>query len=260
MNNNNIDKMKTIFNFAEKYLAEICPPNVDLNRYLQNPKTDYTMNEICERLIRTISNRNMMPGVIQLKERHDLIENILFNFDHDAILSAYDSQSLFEKFREKIQINNVNSPKNLWRQFASSIISACEFLKNFSSPEEFDDFVNLFSKNEITKAALPMVLDKEIDGIGFALACDFLKELGYTEYPKPDIHLREVFFGLGVCSKNQYDVYKAIIKMANVCNKTAYYVDKTIWLICSGKFYIEDINIPGRKSEFIKLCNENLDN
>ncbi len=103
-----------------------------------------------------------------------------------------------------------------------------------------------------------MLLGKEINGIGFALAGDFLKELGYTEYPKPDVHLMDVFSSLEICPNKQYDVYKAIIRMADVVGKNAYYVDKVFWLICSGKYHYDDIKVAGKKKEFIDLCRKEL--
>jgi len=209
-------------------------------------------------LFGAITNRNMLPGVIQYGKRKSAIRKILFDFNHQKILANYDEKQLFYKFQENFEIKNCESPRNLWRQFAKSIISSCEFMNNFSSVDEFDSFINTFSKNELTRAALPMLLEKEIGGMGFALACDFLKELGYPDYPKPDVHLMDIFCGLGICKPNQYDVFKAIVSMARASERTAYYVDKTLWLICSGFFYKDNIRIPGRKAEFIELCAKNI--
>ena len=156
-------------------------------------------------------------------------------------LSHFDEESLFSNFQEHFPVKNTKSPRNLWRIFAKSIISICEFLTQFEDAKAFDDFVLTFTKNEITRAALPMVLEKEVYGYGFALSCDFLKELGYTQYPKPDDHLMDVFSGVKICERDPYTVYKSTIRMAQACGRTAYYVDKTIWLICSGNYYLDDI-------------------
>ena len=100
-----------------------------------------------------------------------------------------------------------------------------------------------------------------MSGIGFALACDLLKELGYEDYPKPDVHLMDVFSELNLCRKTQIYTYEAIVKMAEVCKEelndssiTPYKVDKIFWLICSGRFYLEkggEIKVPLRKKAFI---------
>jgi len=70
---------------------------------------------------------------------------------------------------------------------ARGVISGSRFMASFNSKDEFDNFINNFSLNKYTKEALPMLLAREIHGFGFALACDFLKELGYRNYPKPDV-------------------------------------------------------------------------
>ena len=117
--------------------------------------------------------------------------------------------------------------------------------------KDFDHFVKLFSYNESTSAALPMLLSREIYGLGFALSCDFLKELGYDQYPKPDIHLIDIFSELGLSNRDEYDCYKEIIRMARYVNETPYKVDKVFWLICSGNFYLDNIMGEKSKKQFI---------
>ena len=251
----NTELLIKVFNFSEIYLENICPDKVELDKYLNQEKTFTKLDEVCDSMINSSQNRNMLPGVIQYLGRHDVFKKILFEFDHIQILSHFDEESLFSNFQEHFPVKNTKSPRNLWRIFAKSIISICEFLTQFEDAKAFDDFVLTFTKNEITRAALPMVLEKEVYGYGFALSCDFLKELGYTQYPKPDDHLMDVFSEVGICERDPYTVYKSTIRMAAACGKTEYYVDKTIWLICSGNYYLDDIEISGGKNDFIEACN-----
>ena len=211
-------------------------------------------------MLGSATNRNMLPGVIQFGERKPEFARILFNFDHHKVLSQYDARSLFDAFKQNFPIRNADSPRSLWRMFACSTISISEFLSNFIDAAAFDAFVMNFARDKITRAALPMLLEKEIYGYGFALACDFLKELGYTHYPKPDDHLMDVFSVLGLCPRDPYQVYKAIIEMAEAVGQTAYYVDKTIWLICSGFYYFDGIDqgSKSRKEDFIIACKNEL--
>ncbi len=54
-----------------------------------------------------------------------------------------------------------------------------------------------------------MLLDAEIFGYGFPLACDFLKEIGYVDYGKPDVHLKNIFCELGLVDEgDDYKVFK----------------------------------------------------
>jgi len=101
--------------------------------------------------------------------------------------------------------------------------------------------------------ALPLLIQRKIRGVGFALACDLLKELGYTSYPKPDVHLIDVFKEAGLCQGDPISVYEAIVQMADDCRETAYKVDKVFWLICSGYYYHEGIRIKSHKKDIITL-------
>src|SRR3989338_7919627 len=104
-----------------------------------------------------------------------------------------------------------------------------------------------------------MLLASEVDGLGFALSCDFLKELGYRDYPKPDVHLIKIFHELGLCeTSNPYDVYKSIIEMSEIVGDDAYTVDKTFWLISSGRFYLVDVEVGRNRDKFIKEMKEKL--
>ena len=84
-----------------------------------------------------------------------------------------------------------------------------------------------------------MLLSQEIEGFGFALSCDFLKELGYINFPKPDVHLRDIFTALGLCEDkpDDYKLFKAVIRLAENAGVTPYNADKVFWLIGSGYFY-----------------------
>lgn len=96
-----------------------------------------------------------------------------------------------------------------------------------------------------------MSVEKEVFGLGFPLACDFLKELGYCEYPKPDVHIKDIFVAFDLCENNDYSAYKAVIEMANIVKDSAYNVDKMLWLIGSGDYYKHNITIGTNKDKFI---------
>ena len=144
-------------------------------------------------------------------------------------------------------------------KFSEGIISGSNFMASFKDKEDFDSFIKTFARNKYTKAALPMLLSKEIRGFGFALACDFLKELGYRDYPKPDVYLIKIFYGLGLAKSTEpYEVYKSIIEMAEAVGEDAYTVDKIFWLIGSGKFYLVNIFTGRNSDKFIKSIKTKL--
>ena len=132
------------------------------------------------------------------------------------------------------------------------MIDAARFMCDFRDMEDFKSFIAGFGYNPATKMALPLLIATKIRGFGFALACNMLKELGYTDYPKPDIHLIDICESLQLSTRNPYEVFEAIVRMADDNKITPYKVDKIFWLICSGRFYHDSITIKRHKDEFIK--------
>ena len=97
------------------------------------------------------------------------------------------------------------------------------------------------------------------------MACDLLKELGFTNYPKPDVHLIDVFSELGLSEKNAISTFEAVTRMSAHCKEmdptaTPYKIDKIIWLICSGRFYLEkpEVKIERHKKQFIDYVKEKI--
>jgi len=243
-----------VYKYAKEFLRRIVDNNPKLNsdilyKHLHDKFKFNNLLDANRGLIECLSNRNMMFSVINFKEKEKVMRQILYNYDPTIIIKNYsDADELFMKFRNTFEIKNVESKRNLWKQFSDGIISGSKFMSSFKDKDDFDNFVRTFSLNKFTKAALPMLLSNEIDGFGFALACDFLKELGYRDYPKPDVHLIKIFYELGLCETSKpYDIYKSIIEMSEIVGDDAYTVDKTFWLISSGYFY-------SRRQEYYTPC------
>ena len=125
---------------------------------------------------------------------------------------------------------------------------------------DFYTWVDFFDRDDRARIALPMLMASEIQGMGFALACDFLKELGYTNFAKPDVHLNYIFDKLGLCElgANDYGVFKAIVRVANNANVTPYAADKVFWLIGSGDFYDDQLDIGRHREKFVAYAKKNL--
>jgi hypothetical protein len=261
------NKYKFVFESAKKFLDEIIfkyYPKLGssiLKKHLQSESKFDDILDANRRLIISLQNRGMMPRVIQFEEREKEMRPILFAYNPKKILGRYkNADELLGKFKSRFDLQNIRNERSLWHIFSKGIISGSKFLASFRDKKDFDSFIKTFARNEYTKAALPMLLSKEIRGFGFALACDFLKELGYRDYPKPDVMLIEIFYGLGLSkSKEQYEVYKSIIEMAEVVGKDAYTVDKIFWLIGSGKL-LGNKSIGRNRDKFIKSIKAELKN
>lgn len=258
-------KYKFVYDSAVEFLNEIVDNHPGLNaqildRHLNLQSKFDNIQDANLRLIESLSNRNIMASVIGFSKKEKEMKEILLDYDPNKILAKYKSpDELLEVFKTKFNPKNLQSKGNLWRQFSEGIISGSVFMASFKDKNDFDSFIRNFSHNKYTKAALPMLLSKEINGYGLALACDFLKELGYRDYPKPDVHLIEIFYQLGLAeSKEPYEVYKSIIEMADVVGKDAYTVDKIFWLIGSGRFYLVGVEVGRNRDKFIEIVKRKL--
>lgn len=97
----------------------------------------------------------------------------------------------------------------------------------------------------------------------FALACDFLKEIGYTNLVKPDIHMIEITKALtGKTEDGDCDdavCFDILVKTAKKEGVQPYKLDKVLWLICSGKFYKDkDYNDIIKKNKAAESKNNSL--
>lgn len=254
MNGNRGEKLKAVYKNAEVFLYDIAPKEVygdELEKYFDAPDTEKTKPDILYELLFSLQNRHMLARVIGLRteDRVPIFKKILLDYDTNAILKEYTEDSLYRCFEDHFNIRNSS---NSWFAYAKAVLSACNFLNKFNSAEDFHEFVMLFTYNELSLAALPMLLEKEIFGMGFALACDFLMNLGYDGYPKPDVHIKGILFELGLCENDDYAAYKTVLEMAKAVGETPYKVDKILWLIGSGNFYIHKVSIGRNKDKFIE--------
>jgi len=232
-----------------------------INKYLhfsENTQRPKDIESIYLRILNTAQNANMKSGVIG--KAIGGVENlgkVLFQFNPLKVLNKYGAEweSLLDEIEKKLAPHGEirRESRSIWPKFCQTILSAASFMIRFSSAKDFYRWVDSLYIDEKTRVALPMIVSYEVDGIGFALACDFLKELGYVDFGKPDIHIKQIFKELKLCESkaNDYHVHQAILRIAKNVRKTPYNVDKLFWLIGSGYFY-DDKHI-GKKGKIGSL-------
>jgi hypothetical protein len=226
---------------------------------------------IYENLLLSAQNANMKAGVIGGSIGGvDKLGPLLYNFQPLDVLAKYTlgwEQILDEIEKQLHPAGKIRrTSRSIWPHYCQTILSAAEFLIQFHSAAEFYGWVNFFDHDDRARTALPLLLEKEIAGFGFALSCDFLKELGYSNYAKPDVHIRDIFNGLNLCRNHadDYEVFHAVVRVARNVGVTPYNADKLFWLIGSGYFY-DDLHIGdnGRigshKADFIPYARTQLD-
>ena len=254
------DKMILTYTTACQYLLDMLPEEIseaELQKYFIGDRRDYaSVQDIYEQFIHSAQNYQSMPNIIKYDLRRQQIKEILYDVDVSRV-KQMDADALYYIFREKFGVTSKDSKRNSWWKWSKSCVEAADFMSNFTDTDDFRKFVYQFDYNKPTRMALPLLISTKISGIGFALACDCLKELGFLNYPKPDVHLIEVFSQTGLSKADPISVFESIVEMAEVCKKvdpevTPYKIDKIMWLICSGRFYLDDISVGRHKDDFIK--------
>jgi len=263
-----IEQDRKAYALAKEYLLQLEVEGVTpelLEKYLHfaeiKPRPD-TIPEIYRRLLVSAQNANMRAGVIGGSIGSiDKLGSILYSFQPMFIIQNYAGwEQVLDEIERQLKPRGKirRTPRSIWPQYCRTILSGAHFMTQFATADDFHDWVSFFDQDDRARPALPMLLSHEIDGIGFALACDFLKELGYINFAKPDVHVREIFQGLRLCppGATDYQVFRAIVRVARNVGVTPYSVDKLFWLIGSGYFYDDEhIGKRGRigshKDDFI---------
>jgi hypothetical protein len=223
-----------------------------------------TLSEAYRRLLESAQNRNMAAGVIgRAIGRIDNLGPILFHFNPKRVVSVYqgDSDRVMQEIVKRLKPKKAfrTTRRSIWPLFCKTIISGATFLSQFHEIHDFYAWCRCLYRDMRSRPALPLILSLEIDGIGFPLACDFLKEIGFRQFAKPDVHIKTIFKGLGLVEKaaHDYSVYKAIVRVAGNNGISPYQVDKVFWLVGSGNFYASpDVGKDGKvrtnRDEFIR--------
>ena len=260
---------KTAYRLARDYLPSLNIPGVTdklVERYMNpealNPRPT-TKEGLYQRVLESAQNANMRAGVIgRAIGGVSKLASVLFGFSPDKVLAHYGTD--WERLLDDI-VNTLHprgkirrTPRSIWPLYCQTILSAANFVDQFSSALDFFAWVDFFDLDARARPSLPMLLSREIKGFGFALSCDFLKELGYENFPKPDVHLWDIFTALGLLQDgyDDYQLFKAIVRVAHNAGVTPYNADKMFWLIGSRYFYADlsigkKGRIGSRKKDFV---------
>ena len=263
---------KAAYLFAKDFLArELKRSDAEkiIGSYLSMPdmsNVPISLQKIFLGLLSSAQNANMKASVIggSLVGGVGSLGKVLFDFDPAKVITTYgdDAEKLLDEIIKTLEPGGkiLRNPRSIWPKYSRTILSAAAFLSQFKSGKDFNGWANHFYAESRSQAALPQVLGTEIEGIGYPLACDFLKELGYVDYGKPDVHIMDIFIGIGLCPEraSPYHFQKAISRLADAANVSAYAVDKLFWLIGSGKFYNHPAlkSIGRKKAKFIAEYND----
>jgi len=216
-----------------------------LARYLTPPERPGTLAGVYRHLLESAKNRQMVGGVVDKALGNNgtqALSGLLGRFNPRKVVKRYgeDWEALHSDIQKMVRRRGktLGKSKVIWPLFCRSITSGAAFLSQFASASDFHRWVGSFKSDDRSREALPLLLKWKIDGFGFPLACNFLKEMGYFNFGKPDVHIKDIFMGLNLVESRDDDViFKAITRIARNQNVTPYNADKLFWLVGSGLFY-----------------------
>lgn len=170
-------------------------------------------------------------------------------------------QKRIDKSKSKEGKDKKAAQKTNWEKYSRGLYEGAVFLADSGDKiiGELIENNNETIFNESWVDTIKKITD--IHGVGMALACDWLKECGCTWLVKPDVHIKKVYcamYGKRYSTTVDYDKIKDkdIIKFFfdwknelqnnGYSDVTVYKIDKIIWLICTGEFYLDKNNSIGR--------------
>ena len=219
-----------------------------------------SMPAVYEQFLLSLQNRqgmmNSIGGTAHLKPA-------FFGFSPRRTHQAYGSdwRDLFRVIKAKCQPPSrmvISNPRSYWVHFCKGALDGAAWLAQFPRLRDFVELVDRFAENTWAAPGLPLMLATEVHGFGFALACDFLKESGWSQYAKADTHTTYILSSLGLSDWSGYATYKAMVRMAALLGETPYTVDKVLWLIGSGNLYDFEEHFETDKEEFVRQAKGQL--
>jgi hypothetical protein len=258
---------RLIFKEARKYLLRFPQvSNTLIDKYLDEWKCNIpnSIEDLLEGVLLSVRNRQGMPNTITDNDVENL-KAYLFGYNPRKIQCEFQNnwKQVFKIIESQYHPKgnlDINNERCYWAIFCKAVVSASNFLARFANMNEFNQFVEAFYLNEYTRVALPLLLEREVRGMGFALACDFLKDNGFPKFVKPDVHIKAIFNGLEISdSDDDYQVFKDVIRFSEKIGEIPFRVDKIFWLVGSGRFYDDDIKIQTNRDEFILEVKKLLD-
>lgn len=259
---NQAGRDKAVYEAAKEYLLEQSGVTPEmLERHLSHTVENRpeTLGDIYKRLVASAQNAQMMPRVIGGSiGGTDKLERVLFGFNPTTVVERYPNtpdgaMQLFDSIKIKLHPRGKlnTEARSCWPRFCRSVISGAVFLTKFKDADTFYKWAEEYDNVDSRRVELPQLIAAKVDGMGFALACDFIKDLGFYNFSKPDVHLRDILCGLGMSGSKDIELFQSVSRIAENTGKTAYDVDKLFWLVGSGNLYLDGLSVRTSKTAFI---------
>ncbi len=235
------------YRFASKFLREMDGAAEFVEGYLSCEKAE-TKEAIYRRMLYSAQNFNRWPWVIakgvgEFERLGEVLSKrgttgrfepsfVWRKCGNDAGRVLIDLDAHFG-LAKKVPLG----PRSFVPRYCRTITSAAAFLTEFASAQDFLVHCDSYDIDERVRQELTEHIAKRVVGLGPATTCDFLKEIGFLRYSKPDTHMKDVFEELRLSrTRSEKDVFEAIDRVANNVGTTPYAVDKVFWRSAAATF------------------------
>ena len=234
-----------------------------VNEYSNTPNvTTLSFANILEELASTLQTGQSLPNVINYLNRKNDLRRIFKNYN-PQLLGETDEDELFTECVQTFG-ECVNNGERSWKIYIGGMVDGASILKRFDNVQSFIDAINDFENThgltfEQYQDVMPTKMraskgtnNWKIYGMKNALACNFLKEIGFANYVKPDTHLKAAFDAVELPYTSDDDCLRIGRELAASYGVTPYALDRVIWLCCSGHYYRHVQNKLGGGSKKLK--------
>ena len=148
--------------------------------------------------------------------------------------------------------------KQGWFKVLKGMSDGVKYLRQFEfDPARFRTYVRSHLDRFDDTEDLVREYRHSIAEVGAALAPNFFADLGFSEFSKPDTHVRKAVQALVGGLMSDRDVFRYTAESAKRCGVTPRQLDKIFYLIGSGKFYLADFHLNGdgdeRRAAFLDI-------
>ncbi|SHL44453.1 hypothetical protein SAMN02745216_05200 [Desulfatibacillum alkenivorans DSM 16219] len=146
----------------------------------------------------------------------EVLAKALYGFDPKKVAACQEKPGRLERRLSKMA---PDWPKEGMESFVHGVVEGARTLVACNTASGFHRFAEEFyiHKDCLIASSLPLVLEKEIPGIGFGGACRFLNQAGHPVFFLVEPKVRAVLFDTGLTeSRGLYDSFFAVLEMAGL--------------------------------------------
>lgn len=234
-----------------------------LDSYLDDNRKA-TMNEVFEVAVYSFRDWNPQFGKSGITEHEEEIKSLFEDFDlqyFNQNIRTLPDDELDTLFKKAFGGSN-----NAYKKVKENVCCTAAFLSEFKNVTEMYAYFDSFdSTKKEERDKLIQIIANKVKWWGTALVPNWLKDIGMSNYSKPDDHVKFIISKLGLSSDNEYDVIEAVFNMAEDYKSvdtqaSAFKLDRILWLIGSGNFYNHKgiVSFNGNRSEFVETVKSEL--